>query len=113
MPESTLRSVVLPAPFGPITACTAPRAKPMSTASSALTPPNRLERFSARSSKRSPQGRYDPSRQEDHGQHQDGAEHHHLVFLEHREHLGQDGEDGGADYRAVGGRHAAENHHGD
>ena len=33
MPESTLSSVVLPAPFGPMMACTAPRSSSTSTAS--------------------------------------------------------------------------------
>ena len=46
MPESTLSSVVLPAPFGPMIACTAPRSSATSTASSAATPPKRLPRSS-------------------------------------------------------------------
>ena len=38
MPEMRLNSVVLPAPLGPITACTAPVATCMSTASTATSP---------------------------------------------------------------------------
>src|SRR5438105_10227465 len=42
-PEIWPMSVVLPAPFGPISACTSPRTTSSVTSSVATTPPNRLE----------------------------------------------------------------------
>src|SRR5437867_4807680 len=42
-PEIWPMSVVLPAPFGPISACTSPRATSSVTSSVATTPPKRLE----------------------------------------------------------------------
>src|SRR5512145_288433 len=112
MPESTLSSVVFPAPFGPMMACTAPRSSATSTDSSAATPPKRLPTFCARSSKRSLQRRYQPARHEDHGEHQHRAEQHHLVFLEHGEELRQRGEHCRAHHCPEGRSHAAEHHHG-
>src|SRR5215471_9635056 len=40
-PESTLMSVVLPAPFGPTTACSLPRSSAIETSLTAARPPNR------------------------------------------------------------------------
>src|SRR4029453_18446983 len=48
-PVSCLIRVVLPAPFGPITACNSPRATSSETLSVATIPPNRRTRFSTRS----------------------------------------------------------------
>src|SRR5437016_8794226 len=48
-PISWLISVVLPAPFGPMTACNSPRATSNETLSVATIPPNRRTRFSTRS----------------------------------------------------------------
>src|SRR4029077_9709698 len=42
-PESMLMSVVLPAPLGPITACTSPRRSSSETSLTAARPPNCLE----------------------------------------------------------------------
>src|SRR5262245_4304847 len=47
-PASIASSVVLPAPFGPITACTSAANKSRSTRSTATRPPNRLLRLDAR-----------------------------------------------------------------
>src|SRR5574340_821906 len=41
LPATALKSVVLPAPFGPITATTSPGARPSETRSRATTPPKR------------------------------------------------------------------------
>ena len=43
MPQTTLRSVVLPAPFGPMIPVISPSGKSTSTESRALTPPNAIE----------------------------------------------------------------------
>ncbi len=48
-PVSTLMKVLLPEPFGPISACTVPRRTAMSTPSSAFRPPKCLARPSMRS----------------------------------------------------------------
>src|SRR5437879_3043985 len=40
-PDSRFKNVVLPAPFGPITACTPPARKARLTPSTAVNPPNR------------------------------------------------------------------------
>src|SRR6266566_6578683 len=48
-PINWLISVVLPAPFGPMTACNSPRATSSETLSVATMPPNRRTRFSTRS----------------------------------------------------------------
>src|SRR5512145_1875590 len=45
VPEIWWISVVLPAPFGPISACTSPAATSRVTPSTATTPPKRLLRF--------------------------------------------------------------------
>src|SRR6202795_3700867 len=48
-PVSWLISVVLPAPFGPMIACSSPRATSSDRLSVATIPPNRRTRFSTRS----------------------------------------------------------------
>src|SRR5437773_10889507 len=45
LPEIWPIKVVLPAPFGPMRACTSPRFTSSVTSSVATTPPKRLERF--------------------------------------------------------------------
>ena len=82
-----LKSVVLPAPFGPMID-EMPRSTAKSTAWSAVRPPNRL--VTPRASKSRPalmrhlalaaSGREDPLRAIDHHQHEDDAEDHPLVL---------------------------------
>src|SRR5690348_1119158 len=55
-------SVVLPAPFGPISACTSPAATSSVTPSTATTPPKRLLRLASESTGDSLRG------EEDHGE---------------------------------------------
>ena len=45
MPVNRLINVVLPAPFGPISACRAPASNSIDTSSVAVSPPNRLTRW--------------------------------------------------------------------
>src|SRR5574341_508856 len=113
MPERRLRSVVLPAPFGPMIECTVPGATSRSTSRTACTPPKCLASFSARRIDDFLQRRHEAARHEDHGEHHHRAQQHHLVLLEHGEQLRKDGEHRRAEHRAEGGRHAAEHHHGD
>src|SRR5512144_940568 len=47
-PESRLISVVLPAPFGPSTACTLPRSSASTTSRTAASPPKRRDNASVR-----------------------------------------------------------------
>src|ERR1700761_6156848 len=69
-PVSWLISVVLPAPFGPMMACSSPLATSIETLSVARMPPNRRTSFSTRSSGSAtgepPQHAHDPTAAEQH-----------------------------------------------
>src|SRR4051812_983875 len=71
-PEIWPMSVVLPAPFGPMSACTSPRTTSSVTSSVATTPPKRLE--TARSSSMAPPPGED-ARQPLGREHDDGEQH--------------------------------------
>src|SRR5436305_6842278 len=88
MPEIWLISVVLPAPFGPITACSSPGRTSSVTASVTRRPPKFFARFSMRktasetiasATEHLPQLRKQPDQpaaRENRDQHQSGAEDH-------------------------------------
>src|SRR4030081_2046235 len=83
-PVSWLISVVLPAPFGPMIACSSPRATSSETLSVATIPPNRRTRFSTRSKGSAtappPQNPDDAASPEQHDQQQQRAHDQRPVF---------------------------------
>src|SRR5512139_1181618 len=118
-PETRLRSVVLPAPFGPMSPCTSPASTRREAPSTAASPP-KVRRTPSSSSSTGlpprPQPGPDPGRQRGDAlrQEEDDEEQHRPVHEEaHRaggepnaggdlpEHLRQRGEEGGAHHRPV------------
>src|SRR5262245_53173767 len=88
------------------------------TSATAATPPKLLVRCSTASSITSMpdqggEARHQALGQENHDQHQDRAERHHLVLMEAGEKLRQAGQDDSADDGAKRRGHAAEHDHGD
>src|SRR5256885_16604647 len=71
LPEIWPISVVLPAPFGPIRACTSPRTTSSVTSSVATTPPKRFDTARSSSIAASREKPREPLRRE----HDDGEEH--------------------------------------
>ena len=128
-PETRLRSVVLPAPFGPMSPCTSPAATPSEAPSTAASPPKvrrtpcRLKQHGAPSARPQP-GPYPRRERGDAlGQEEDDEEEDRPVHEEAKraggepdaggdlpEHLRQRGEEGGAHHRPVEEAGAA--HHG-
>src|SRR6185436_9643862 len=120
-PESCLMNVVLPAPFGPITACVSPARTSKSTESVATSAPNVLPSF-----RTSSRGLFIFSREKareaalgvQHHQHEDHAEVQ-LPVLVHpfRQHapalqpVFQQQQPCGTEQRSGGGRDTAEDHH--
>src|ERR1700738_3101539 len=116
-PEIWLISVVLPAPFGPITACSSPGRTSSVTSSVTRSPPKFLVSPSMRSTgsatDHSPQRGHEPDQpagREHRNQHQQRPEDHLPVFGDAREpFLGQE-KCGRAEDRAVERAHTAEDH---
>src|SRR5580704_1942879 len=83
-PVSWLISVVLPAPLGPMMACSSPRATSSDRLSVAVMPPNFLTRLSTRNKgsaiTRPPQHAHDAAAPEQHDQQQQRAHDHRPVF---------------------------------
>src|SRR5690242_7107051 len=83
-PVSWLISVVLPAPFGPMMACSSPRKTSSETWSVAMTPPNRRTRLSTRSrasaTRKSPEQTHDTAAPEQHDQEQQRSHDQRPVF---------------------------------
>src|SRR5436305_7147320 len=122
MPEIWLISVVLPAPFGPITACSSPGRTSSVTSSVTRRPPKFLARLSMRKTASTTVSATDHSPQlgdetdqaaarEQRDQHQQGAEDRLPVLGEAGEPFLREDERRSADDRAVQRAHAAENHH--
>src|SRR5436190_8329513 len=92
IPESWLISVVLPAPFGPITACVSPSRTSRSTPSVACSAPNALRNpLTSRSGSAiaflpGKQAR-EPALEEEHDKHEDGPEDDLPVRSQRREHV--------------------------
>src|SRR3954470_5550649 len=117
-PEIWLIKVVLPAPFGPITACSSPGITSSVTSSVTRSPPKFLLKFSMRSTGSAtnhppqPLGDADQPAAREHGdQHQQWPENHLPVLGEAREPFLSEQECGRADDCPVKGTHTAEDHH--
>ena len=118
-PEIWLISVVLPAPFGPITACSSPGRTSSVTSSVTRRPPkflrevldaqDRLSHGTSSAAARQTPSR--PPRREHRDQHQQRPEDHLPVLGEARQPFLDQQEGGGADDRAVERADAAEDHH--
>src|SRR5437763_15824812 len=114
-PVNWLISVVLPAPFGPMMACSSPGTTSSERLSVATMPPNRRIRFSTRNrgsaTRKPPQYSHDAAAREQHDQQQQRPHDHRPIFGELRQKLFEqekgDGADNGTEQRA----HAAEDHH--
>src|SRR5262247_1704495 len=109
-PASWLMKVVLPAPFGPITACVSPSATSKSMPSLARNAPNCFV-----SPRTSSIGLVEHASQsaleEDDREHEQRAEHDLPVFGPAFQHLLDEHQREGAEHRSGGARHAAEDHH--
>src|SRR5437879_4817122 len=114
-PVSWLISVVLPAPFGPMTACNSPRATSSETLSVATIPPNRRTRFSTRSkgsaTTQPPQQPENAAAPEQHDQQQQRAHDQRPVFRNLRQELFQQEINDRADHGTKQRTHAAEDDH--
>src|SRR5437868_856050 len=114
-PVSWLISVVLPAPFGPMIACSSPCATSSVTWSVATMPPKRLTRFSTRSSGsatgKPPDKADDAAPPEQHDQEQQRAHDKRPVFRHLRQKLFQQQKHDRPDHRAEHRAHAAEDDH--
>src|SRR4029077_11809795 len=118
-PINWLISVVLPAPFGPMIACSSPAANSSERLSVAIMPPNLRTRFSTLSrgfgngsgTRKPPDQAHDAATPEQHNQQQERAHDHRPVFRELRQeffqHEIEDRTDHGPKQRA----HAAEDDH--
>src|SRR6185312_793547 len=102
-PVNWLISVVLPAPFGPMMACSSPGATSSDRLSVALMPPKLRTRFSTRSMGSSttehPQPAHDAAAREQYDQQQQRAHDQRPVFGELRQQLFQQQEQDGAEHR--------------
>src|SRR5262245_33473656 len=115
-PLSCAISVVLPAPFGPITARSSPSGMPMVRSSVATMPPKRLDRFSTRS--RSAMAHLaeqavDAAAGKQHNQQQQRPEQDLPIFGDAGERFFQYEQRDRAEQWAKGGAHPAEHHHDD
>src|SRR3954453_4498058 len=117
-PEIWLIKVVLPAPFGPITACSSPGITSRVTSSVTRKPPKFFERFamrktgSATDDSPQPLGDADQAAAREHReQHEQRPENHLPVLVQAREPFLGEQERGRADDRAGERAHAAEDHH--
>src|SRR5271165_2702688 len=114
-PVSWLISVVLPAPLGPMMACSSPCGTSSVTWSVAMMPPNRRTSFSTRSrgsaTLQSPQQAHDAAAAEQHDHEQQRAHDDGPILGELRQKFLQQEIDDGADDRAEQRAHAAEDHH--
>src|SRR5512138_1480314 len=109
-PASWLMKVVLPAPFGPITACVSPSATSKSMPSLARSAPNCF--VSPRTSSIGlVEHAGEAALEENHREHQQRAEHHLPVLGPALEHLLDEEQRERADHRPGGARHAAQDHH--
>src|SRR5258708_33805132 len=89
LPEIWPIKVVLPAPFGPIRACTSPRFTSSVTSSVAITPPKRFETFFSSSMLLPREHARDALRREQHDREQHDAYSQARVLLIVREHRGE------------------------
>src|SRR3954468_12131257 len=114
-PVSWLISVVLPAPFGPMMACSSPAATSSETLSVAMMPPKRRTSFSTRSRGSAtiepPEQAHDAAATEQHDQQQQRAHDQRPIFGDPRQELFQQQIDHGAHHRAEQRPHAAEDYH--
>src|ERR1700742_4035278 len=117
-PEIWLIKVVLPAPFGPMTACSSPGITSKVTSSVTRRPPKFLERFSVRSTGSATEHPLQPLRDADQparreygDQDQQRPEDHLPVLGPARQPLLGEQKRGRADDRAVERADAAEDHH--
>src|SRR5580704_14189066 len=92
-PVNWLISVVLPAPFGPMMACSSPLATSSETLSVARMPPKRRTSFSTRSSgsatREPPEHAHDPAAPEQHDEQQERPHDQPRIFRELRQQLFQ------------------------
>src|SRR5215475_13064876 len=99
-PVSWLISVVLPAPLGPMMACSSPGATSMERLSVATRPPKRRTRFSTRrrwsATGEPPQEAHDAAAGEQHDQQQQRAHDHRPVFGDLRQQFFQQQKHNGA-----------------
>src|SRR6266852_3184775 len=111
-PVRMLKSVVFPAPFGPISARISPAGSTKRTSSTACTPPNdfRTPVTSSTSVTGSLQHAEDAARKREHQRDEDHAEHHLPVLGVLRRDRVEDLVDGGADRRAGERLDPAEEH---
>src|SRR6185312_17011643 len=106
-PVNWLISVVLPAPLGPMMACSSPGATSSDRLSVALMPPKLRTRFSTRSkgsgkesaTAQPPQQTHDAAAREQHDQQQQRAHDQRPVFGELRQQLFQQQEQDGTEHR--------------
>src|ERR1700728_325044 len=114
-PVSWLISVVLPAPFGPMIACSSPLATSSERLSVATMPPNRRTRFSMRSkgsaTAQPPEQPDDAAAAEQHDQQQQRAHDERPIFRQLRQELFQYQINDRPDHRTEQRAHAAEDHH--
>src|ERR1051325_8249032 len=117
-PVNWLISVVLPAPLGPIMACSSPLATSSDRLSVALMPPKLRTRFSTRSkgaeglaTAESPEYAHDSAAREQHDQQQERAHDQGPVFGELRQQFFQHEKHDGADDRPEQRAHAPQDHH--
>src|SRR6516225_1326079 len=103
-PVSWLIGVVLPAPFGPMIACSSPAATSSETLSVAVMPPKRRTSFSTRSSGSAtvepPEQAHDAAAPEQHDEQQQGAHDQRPIFGDLRQELFQQQIDDRAHHRA-------------
>src|SRR5712691_2558826 len=120
-PDTWLISVVLPAPLGPMTACSSPGMRSKVTSSVTTSAPNVLRSLVRLSTgsvtaeppcKRASEADEAAAREQDH-EHENGAEDHLPVLGEAGEPFFREQISGGADDRAVERAQAAEQHHDD
>src|SRR3954469_20622461 len=110
LPASWLMNVVLPAPFGPMIACVSPSRTSKSMPSVARSAPKFFVSWRT-SSIRLVEHSRQAATEEDHREHEQRAEDHLPVLRPAREQVLQQEQREGAEHRAGGTRHAAEDHH--
>src|SRR5262249_9401549 len=116
-PLSCAINVVLPAPFGPMTACSSPSEMLNVRSSVATMPPKRFARLSTRSisamATRLPQQTVDSAPREENHQKQQRAEDDLPIFGNARKHLLQHEQRHRAKQRTEGRAHTSQHHHDD
>src|SRR5829696_5123566 len=114
-PVNWLISVVLPAPFGPMMACSSPGTTSSDRLSVATMPPNRRIRFSTRNrgsaTAKPPQYSHDAAAREQHDQEQQRPHDQRPILSELRQQLLEQEKRDGAYHGAEQRAHAAQNHH--